>query len=229
MRFVAITLLTTLLGVTASAQESRAKPPAKLKLPEGVSFDQLADEKEAKRVATLVEKAYPEPRSEATKMLLAILSGSQLNGNDGWFGPAENRYGFEWLATRCGVDAKTASIPKDKFTGSTELFDRLDRDGDGNITPSDLDWSDRSPYVMQAGMLNRLFRRWDSSGDGRLTQDELNKLYTNLAKGRDHFTADDFRRAMIPRGPMGFNPGDAPTIPRGLDRCQWTSADRSIS
>ena len=213
MRFVAISLLTTLLGVTVSAQESRPKPPAKLKLPEGVSFDQLADETEAKRVALLIEKAYPEPRSEATKMLLAILSGSQLNGNDGWFGPANNRYSFEWLATRCGVDAKAATIPKDKFTGSAELFDRLDRDGDGNITPSDLDWSDRSPYVMQAGMLNRLFRRWDTSGDGRLTQDELNKLFTNLAKGRDHFTADDFRRAMIPRGPMGFNPGDAPTIP----------------
>ena len=189
-----------------------ADPPKPLKLPDGVTPDKLNDKKEAARIADQLEKEYPAPRSEAAKMLIAILRGSQLDGSDGWFGPAESRYSWEWLAKRSQVDAKEKSIPKDKFTGTTAQFAQLDRNGDGSITASDLDWSDRSSFVMQSGMLNRLFRRLDQSGDGRLTKDELDMLFQYLAKDRDHFTADDFRRAMIPRGPGGFSPGDAPTI-----------------
>jgi alkyl hydroperoxide reductase subunit AhpC len=190
-----------------------ADPPKPLKLPDGITPDKLTDKKEAARVADLMEKEYPAPQSEATKMLISILRGSQLDGTDGWFGPAESRYSWEWLAKRSKVDAKEKAIPKDKFTGSPEQFNQLDRNGDGSITASDLDWSDRSTFVMQSRMLNTLFRRMDQSGDGRLTREELDTLFQRLAKDRDHFTADDFRRAMIPRGSMGFSPGDEPTIP----------------
>jgi hypothetical protein len=48
-----------------------------------VKPDSLVDKKEAGRVADLLEKEYPAPRSEGAKMLIAILRGSQLDGRDG--------------------------------------------------------------------------------------------------------------------------------------------------
>jgi hypothetical protein len=209
-----------LLGALITAGAAPAEPPEPVKLPK-LDPDKLADPAEAAKAVEKLEKDYPEPRPEAVRMLIAILKGSAVSGADGWFGPAETRYTWKWLAERSGIDpkAKDAGVAKEKFGGPAVLFEALDRDGDGRVTPGDLDWSERSPYVMQANMLNRLFRRLDGSGDGKLTREELDELFKRLAKGKDSFTADDFRRAMIPRGPAGFGPGDGPSIPvlvRGL-------------
>jgi thiol-disulfide isomerase/thioredoxin len=203
----------------ALAADPPPPKPGQPRLPAGFDPDKLGDPKEAEKAAAWLETEYPPPRSEAVRMLVAILRGSQLNGTDGWFGPAETRYTWAWLAGRCGADAKAKEIPKAKFAGPPALFDALDRDGDGTLTPSDIDWSDRSPYVMQAGVLNRVFRRLDTSGDGRLTKAEFDAAFAMIAGGKETFTADDLRRALIPRGPMGFTPGDEPTMPvlvRGL-------------
>lgn len=200
--------LAALLLTSATA----AEPPKPVVLPK-IDHDKLGDPKEAAAAAEMIEKHYAgTPMPEAARMLVAILKGSQLNGTDGWFGPAETRYTWQWLAERHGVDPKAGGIARDKFHGPAALFDALDRDGDGKVTSFDLDWSDRNPYMMQANMLNRLFRRLDTSGDGKLTREELDELFKRVANGKDHFTADDFRRAMLPRGPMGFAPGDGPTV-----------------
>jgi hypothetical protein len=152
-------------------------------------------------------------------MLGAILRGSQLNGSDGWFGPAESRYTWPWLLGAEGLDPNAAAVPREKYRGPAALFDRLDRNGDGSITRDDFDWSERSPYVQQANQVNRLFRRLDANGDGRLTRDELDAFFKQAADGKDYLSADDLRRAMIARGPGGFTPGDGPSVPvlvRGL-------------
>jgi hypothetical protein len=217
-RFTCSAILTASLAlVSASQQPSATQKP--LKLPDGVTPEQLADPKEAARVADQLDKDYPKPQPEAVRMLTAILRGSQLNGRDGWFGPAETRYTWEWLLKSQGLDATATAIPKDKFQGPAALFERLDRNGDGRITRSDLDWSDDNPYVQQANQWNRLFRRLDTSGDGRLTRDELEAFFKEVADGKDFISADDLRRAMIPRGPGGFSRGDGPSVPilvRGL-------------
>lgn len=208
LRLLFVPLLAALTLAAAGAE-----PPRKVTLPK-LDPDKLGDPKEAAAAVEVVERHFAGgPQPEAAKMLVAILKGSQLNGTDGWFGPAESRYTWAWLAARHGLDAKAKELPKEKFAGPAALFDALDRDGDGAITPSDLDWSDRNPYVMQANMLSRLFRRLDTSGDGKLTREELDALFNRLAAGKDGFTADDFRRAMLPRGPAGFGPGDAPSVP----------------
>jgi hypothetical protein len=209
-----------LVAALALAGAARAEPPKKVTLPP-LDAEKMADPKEAAKAAEMLEKEYPEPRPEAVRMLVAILKGSQLMGNDGWFGPAQSRYTWQWLAERNGVDpkAKGAAIAKEKFRGPADLFDALDRDGDGRVTAGDLDWSDRSPYVMRSNVLTGLFRRFDASGDGKLTREELDALFKRLSRGKDYFTADDFRRAMIYRGPAGFSPGDGPSVPvlvRGL-------------
>jgi hypothetical protein len=212
--------LAFVVGVLGTAGLAADGPNAHVpKLPDGVTPDKLSDPKEAERVAAWLEKEYPEPRPESVRMLVAILRGSQLMGNDGWFSPAETRFTWKWLADRNGLDADAKGIPKDKFRGPAAHFDRLDRNGDGTITPADLDWSDRSPYVMQANMVTRLFRRMEAGGDGKLTREELDAFFKQAAGDKDHVTADDLRRAMIYRGPAGFSPGDAPSVPvlvRGL-------------
>jgi hypothetical protein len=210
-------LAIVIVGISVMA--TTAEPPKPLKLPDGVTPDSLADPKEAARVADRLEKEYPAPRPEGAQMLIAILRGSRLNGTDGWFGPAKSRYTWAWLAARHGADPEAAGITKEQFRGPGKLFDALDRDGDGRITPGDLDWSDRNPHVVQANAVNRLFRGLDRSGDGRLTREELDEFFKMAASGKDHVTAEDLRGVMIPRGRGGFSPGDGPSVPvlvRGL-------------
>lgn len=212
-RVLLATLIAATISMSVSAQQPKPGSPPPLKLPDGVTPEQLDDPKEAKRVADLIDKQYPDPKPEVVRMLLAILRGSMLDGTDGWFGPAQSRYTFDWLAKRYGVDPKGKSIPKDKFSGDVALFDRLDRNGDGKITPDDFDWSDKNPYVQQANFLNRLFRRIDTSGDGKLTREEMDAFFKMVAKDKEYFSADNLRSALIPRGPAGFGPGDGPSIP----------------
>ncbi len=202
-------MLVALLAAPALA----ADPPKPLSLPGGVRPDTLTDAKAAAKLADELEAEYPAPRPEAVRMLAAILRGSQLDGRDGWFGPAQSRYDFAWLAARAGADPKAASVPRAKFAGPAALLDALDRDGDGALTPGDLDWADRSPYVMRSNMVNGIFRRLDRSGDGKLTREEFDAFFKYASGGEATLTADDLRRALMPRGPGGFNPGDAPTVP----------------
>lgn len=174
----------------------------------------LGDPKEAAAALVLVEKHFAgKKQPEAAQMLTAILKGSQLNGTDGWFGPAQSRYSWQWLAERHKLDAKAKALPKDKFDGSAKLFDALDRNGDGAITAADLDWSPNSPFVMQSSVINGMFRRFDATGDGRITREELDAVFRGLAVDKEYFTADDLRSVLIYRGPAGFKPGDVPSVP----------------
>src|SRR5215470_9060657 len=84
---------------------------------------------------------------EGVRMLIAVLRGSRMGPGEGWFGPAQSRYSWKWLADHCGVDPAKGAIPRKSFRGPEALFARLDRDKDGAITPLDLDWSERNPYL----------------------------------------------------------------------------------
>ena len=137
--------------------------------------------------ASIIEGAFQGERPpEAARMLAAILRGSEMGPSEGWFGPAETRYTWSWLAKRCGVDPETkAGIPRNKFPGSDALFNRLDRDKDGAITPEDFDWSDRNPYVQMSNMVNRFFRKLNTRGDGQLTKDELLQFFKDAGQQGD--------------------------------------------
>ncbi|MFO0966100.1 MAG: hypothetical protein U0793_11030, partial [Gemmataceae bacterium] len=84
------------------------------------------------------------PRSEAVRMFVALQRGDRLGPGAGWFDPSRRRHDWRWLADRFDP-GRTGRIAAKDFAGPPAWFARLDRDGDGVITPDDLDWSRPSP------------------------------------------------------------------------------------
>jgi thiol-disulfide isomerase/thioredoxin len=219
-RSAACLLCACLASVVGAADPLPGTPPPP-KLP-AISDDTLADPKQAAALADELDREYPAARRpEAIKMLTAILRGDTMSGAGGWFGPAQTRYTWKWLADLHGVDPAKGEITTDTFRGPEALFARLDRDGNGRIAADDFDWSDRSPYVMQTRMTTQVFRRMNAKGDGKLTKEELEAFFERAAKGKEFVTPDDLRAVLFPpsAGAGGFAPGDAPkmeTLVRGL-------------
>ncbi len=158
-----------------------------------------------------IEKAY-EGRTapEAIRMYLAIVKGSMMGAGDGWFGPAESRYDWDWLAKRHEIESD-GEIESDKFKGTPALFERLDRNRDGKITADDLNWSERNPWVQQSYVVNRLFRKIDPNGDGKLAREEWLAFFDRASGGKDELTAEELRNAWLVGFSSSFNPGDAPS------------------
>jgi hypothetical protein len=154
---------------------------------------------------------------EIVEMLWAVANGSEMGPGDGWFHAGQSRYGWDWLAARYD-GRKNGHITREEFQGPAELFERLDRDGDGTLTADDFDWSDRSPFVRQMGMTARWFRCLDTNSNGRISRAEWEAFFARAAKGKDHLTREDLRVALNPPLPSKGS-GDEPSplvLLRGL-------------
>lgn len=218
---VMLSLTPAAAGWSQEKTKPGKKPSAGTKgIPSHLDPKVLQDPKVAAAAAALLEAAYEgQTPPEGVRMLAAVLRGSRMGPGEGWFGPAQTRYTWEWLARRCGVDPARGGIPRERFRGSDAWFARLDRDRDGAITPGDFDWSDRSPYVQMSYMTNRLFRKLNASGDGRLSKEEWLQFFEKAAQGKDHLSADDFRDALLAGPPARSRPSDMPSqavLIRGL-------------
>lgn len=162
-------------------------------------------------VADELTKKYDGQRvPESVRMLITIARGGMMGANDGWFGPAQSRFDWRSLAALHQVPIDGA-IPAESFQGPVEWFARLDRNGSGEITAEDLDWSDRNTWVQHAYTVNRLLRRLDTTGDGRLTRDEWLAFFNTVANSRDEVTHEELRNAWLTGISSSFYPGDAPT------------------
>lgn len=172
---------------------------------------QYADEASALRTADELESQYPaERRPEAVQMLVQILRGSQMGAGSGWFGPAQTRFTWPWLAKRLTGDATATVISRDTYRGPEAFWKRLDRNGDGQITAGDLDWSADNAWVQQSNVVTRIFRRMNRGGDGRLTRTDLDAFFSRVAANKEFLTVGDLRDALL-AGNSGFLPGDAPS------------------
>jgi hypothetical protein len=216
--------LTSVLGLllflaAADAQEPRHKA-SQADVPTPSAVTRKDDPKAAAAAAALLESAYQgQTPPEAVRMLAAVLRGARMGPGEGWFGPAQSRYSWKWLAQYCGVDPAKGAITRKQFPGPDTWFARLDRDKDGAITPEDFDWSERSPYIQMAHIVDRLFGKLNSGGDGRLTKDELMQFFNKAAQGKDHLSAEEFRDALLGGLFTRSRPSDMPSqavLIRGL-------------
>lgn len=191
--------------------------PADSKSPSAATSAESAIEQQLGLPLKKFEKAYEERTPpESVRMLLAIMRGNMGSG-DGWFGPGQSRFSWDWLLRRTDVDSQ--AIAADKFQGPAHWFARLDRNKDGRITPDDLDWSDANSWVQQASLVNRMFRRVDPDGDDRLTREEWLAFFDKASAGKDHMSSEDLRDALLAGISSSFSPGDAPSqemLIRGL-------------
>ena len=170
-----------------------------------------ADSAEARQTLAeeLSREFAPEDVPESVRMLRAIASGSMMGPGDGWFGPGQLRYDWQWLAKRHEI-AADATISQEDFDGPSQDFERLDRNRDGRLEASDFDWSEDSNWVRQATVVNRVFRIMDRSGDSRVNRAEMREFFDAARGEAESFSSEDLRD-MILGGSNDFARGDAPT------------------
>jgi Ca2+-binding EF-hand superfamily protein len=156
-----------------------------------------AQEPDGKRLYhATVKSAKAVRQMEFLQMLQVIVKkGANMGAGDGWFKPSESRYSWKSLAEQFDAD-KDGRITAKEFGGAQELFMRLDRNRDGAITASDLDWSDSSPFWKQQSQANTWMRTMTE--EGKLSRDEWNKLFDKLAQGKNYLNADDIRALQNP-------------------------------
>lgn len=193
-----------------SANASPGRPPETQQVPP-----------EQAAAADWLEKAFAGQQTpESVKMLAAIARGSQMGPGEGWFGPGQTRYDWKWLAGIAGAEAATEIAPE-QLRGPKEFFVRLDRNRDGRITASDLDWSDRNPYVQQYNLVSRIFRRMNKQGDGRVTREEVLAFFDQAASGREYATSAELAETLLAGFGASSGGNDGPTadtLVRGLFR-----------
>jgi hypothetical protein len=148
---------------------------------------------------------------EAVRMFAAVLEGSQMGPGDGWFGPGQSRYGWDWLARRYDAD-EDGIVTAEEFSGPPELFERLDRDHSGELKREDCDWSDNAPFVRQQMQAGQWFARIDKSSNGRISPEEWQQFFEKLGGGKGYISRDDLRAGFFPPAPRS-----AATPPPGSD------------
>jgi hypothetical protein len=133
---------------------------------------------------------------EFIEMLGAVLKGSEMGPTDGWFRHgSQSRFGWNWLAQLHGIPPDGRILKKD-FKGSAEVFDRLDRNHDGQLKKDDFDWSPNSSWVRSAMPSGYWFRSIDTNSNGRISREEWDAFFEKIAKGKNYLTPEDLREAL---------------------------------
>ena len=162
---------------------------------------------EAQAAADELQKSLP-PESEPIAMLTHILKGSRLSSGDGWFALAKSQTRFGWDYVEKKFDAnQDESIEQKEFSGSEEDFERLDRDGNQQITVADFDWSEHS--LTSSPGLNMFFMA-DRDANGKVTEQEFVSLFKMLGAGKDGYLSIDELREQFP----ATEPPDRPSPKR---------------
>jgi hypothetical protein len=141
------------------------------------------------------DRAAKDRPPEFIEMFRMILQkGADMAPGDGWFHPAQARYGWNWLAGRFDRDGDGA-INAEELAAPPRFFRRLDRDGDGLINAEDLDWSGRSAFLQGQMMARARFRALDVDSNGKVARREWDALFDRLASEKGYLTAEDLAAA----------------------------------
>lgn len=159
-----------------------------------------------KSLGQMLEQDWKD-RPEWGEMAIAILKDDFMRPGAGWWKPSSKRYDWKWLSERHDAN-KDGKVEREEFpsdvTKADQLFERLDRDGDGQLMPADFDYSNPNPATMfmnvaamKNTMSNQLFNRLDKDSNGRVTMDELAEFFHYGDKEQLEFlTPEDLRFAI---------------------------------
>lgn len=175
-----------------------------------------------KSLGQMLEQDWKD-RPEWGDMAVAILKNDYMRPGSGWWKPGTKRYDWQWLSERFDAN-KDGKVERDEFPSDVakadQLFERLDRDGDGQLGPADFDYADPNPATMfmniaamKDRMSNQLFNRLDKDSNGRVTLDELAEFFRYGDKeGLEFLTPEDLRFAIDdpPSKKRGPEPTDDP-------------------
>jgi Ca2+-binding EF-hand superfamily protein len=140
-------------------------------------------------------------RPEWGDMALAILKGERMRMGAGWWRPGVKRYDWSWLRGHFDSDSN-GLLDREEFPESgpkcATIFARLDRDGDGKVSASDLDLDSTDPSSAPINMMaNVLFSRWDTDSNGRISADELIAFFARSDdESLGFLTPEDLRSAL---------------------------------
>ncbi len=157
-----------------------------------------------KSLGEMLEQDWKE-RPEWGDMAIAILKNDFMRPGSGWWKASSKRHDWNWLSERFDAN-RDNKIERAEFSSELpkpdQLFERLDRDGDKQLTATDFDSSDSSGMNMAAmkeRMAGQLFNRLDKDSNGRVTMQELAEFFRDGDKeGLEFLTPDDLRFAMDP-------------------------------
>ena len=136
MRYKRLSILLILLLVAFPSPGAAAEPPPAEQQPPRSWRDPFPYVEDVVQAA--IRNVQRVQQLEAIEMVSAIAGGSQMGPGEGWFHAGQSRYDWKWLAAQHGITAD-GTITRKKFTGTAELFDRLDRNRDGVLTAEDFD------------------------------------------------------------------------------------------
>jgi len=200
------------------AQEPVAKVPFAIADFLGLESECLsaleAPEKIPALLTRIESKFEKDAQPEAIRMLAAILRGSDMGMGSGWFGFPKQKRDWNWLAAEHKLDADDR-LTKDDFRGDPMFFERLDRNGDGELKKDDFSWSPDSPFMREQGVANSIFRTMDKGRDAKLSKEELLAFFDKARGDNTELGIDTFRRSFGLGNSTGlYFPGDAPTPDR---------------
>lgn len=137
----------------------------------------------------------PERAPEWAIKLNEIAFGDPMKGGTSPMSISKTRYGWGWLAKQQGIP-ENGTLTRATFRGSGESFDRLDRDGDGELRAADFDWSSGSDYIRQQATATALFNRVNGDGNGTISGAEWQAMFDKVAGPSGAVTAEDLRKAL---------------------------------
>ncbi len=168
-----LTLAVTLATGTARAEGPKAPPAA------------AAGSRRSARVPEFLEMFG-----------MILTKGANMGPTDGWFHPAQSRYGWNWLKAR--DKNHDGSVSPEELGGPSELCSRLDRDHDRSIKADDLDWSPQSAYVRQQAAVRKQFVMMDTNTNGKISKAEWDAFFDRSVKHKRGLSLDDLGDALSP-------------------------------
>jgi hypothetical protein len=142
---------------------------------------------------------------------MIVLKGAEMGPTDGWFHPAQSRYGWDWLKTR--DKNRDGSVSLEELGGPSELSSRLDRDHNGSIKAEDLDWSPQSAYIRQQAAVRKQFVMMDTNTNGKISKAEWDAFFDKSASHKRGLSLDDLGDALFPppkpKDPQAKSPASA--------------------